>query len=102
MANKDSVAQSVMQHEGLFKISALLDQFKEGLRSANMENLIESYPNEFAPLFVLSGEIRATDVIYALYMGNDRIDSVSMGLLQQYISSLSQQGILISMHLTSK
>ena len=95
MANKDTVAQSIMQHEGLFKITALLDQFKEGLRNANMENLIESYPNEFAPLFVFSGEIRAIDVIQALYMGNERIDPVSMGLLQQYIYSLSLQGIFV-------
>ena len=98
MANKDVVAQFVMQHEGLYKISVLLDQFKEGLRRVNIENLIESYPNEFAPLFVFSGEIRAMDVIQALYMGKDRTDPVSMGLLQQYISSLSQQGIFIFTH----
>ena len=66
-----------------------------------MENLIENYPKEFASLFVFSGEITATDVIQTLYMGKDRTDPVSMELLKQYISSLSQPGIFISIHLTS-
>lgn len=96
MDTKDVVAQSVMQHEGLYKLSVLLDQFKEGLRRANMENLIMNYPKEFAPFFVFSGEIKATDVIKTLYMGKGRTDPVSMGLLQQYISNLSQQGIYLS------
>ena len=86
------IAQSVMQHEGLYKLSVLLDQFKDGLRRTNMEKLIENYSKEFAPLFMSSGEIKATDVIEALYMRKDRTDPVSMGLLQQYISTLSQQG----------
>ena len=92
MDNKDVIAQSVMQHEGLYKLSVLLDQFKDGLRRTNVEKLIENYPKEFAPLFICSGEIRATDVIEALYMRKDRTDPVSMGLLQQYIYKLSQQG----------
>ena len=46
MDNKDVIAQSVMQHEGLYKLSVLLDQFKDGLRRVKMEKLIESFPNE--------------------------------------------------------
>ena len=96
MDNKDVIAQSVMQHEGLYKLSVLLDQFKEGLRRTNMDRMTENYPKEFAPLFVFSGEINATDVIKALYTEEDKKDPVSMGLLQQYISGLSQHGISIS------
>ena len=53
MDNKDVIAQSVMQHEGLYKLSVLLDQFKDGLRRTNKEKLIENYPKEFAPLFIM-------------------------------------------------
>ena len=97
MDNKDVIAQSIMQHEGLYKLSGLLDQFKEGLSRTNIHTLMENYPQEFAPLFIFSGELMATDVIKALYTREDnRIDPVSMGFLKKYISSLSQQGIFIS------
>lgn len=92
MDNKDVIAQSVMQHEGLYKLSVLLDQFKDGLRRVKMEKLIESFPNEFALLFTCSGKISTADVIEALYIRRDRTDPVSMELLKQYISSLSQKG----------
>ena len=99
MDNKDVIAQSVMQHEGLYKLSVLLDQFKNGLEKANVEKLIKNYPKEFAPLFICSGEITAADVIETLYMRNDKMDQVTMDLLHQYISSLSQQGMFRCVHL---
>ena len=102
MDNKDVIAQSVMQHEGLYKLSVLLDQFKDGLKKTNIEKLIENYPKELAPLFICSGEVRAIDVIEALYMRKDRMDQVSMELLHQYISSLSQQGMFIFVHVICK
>lgn len=54
-----------------YKLSVLLDQFKDGLRRTNMEKLIENYPKEISPLFISSREIRATDVIEALYVSKD-------------------------------
>ena len=93
MDNKDIIAQCILQHEGLYKISVLLDQFKDGLRrSSIIAKFIECFPKEFAPLFVCSGKLTNADVIDALLARKDRTDPVAMRLLQEYISSLSQQG----------
>lgn len=88
-----SWAHSILQHEGLYKVSILLDQFKDGLRRTGISTWIECFPKEFAPLFICSGTISNKDVIDAMYMRKDRTNPVSIRLLQQYISSLSQQGI---------
>ena len=37
---EDIIAQCIIQHEGLYKLSVLFDQFKDGLRRANMEKVI--------------------------------------------------------------
>lgn len=83
-----------MQHEGLYKLSILLDQFKEGLRMANILSLLESYPKEFAPLFTFSGEIEVADAIEALYTTEEEErDEIAMRFLHQYIQNLSKKGI---------
>ena len=83
-----------MKHEGLYKLSTLLDQFKEGLRAANILSLLESYPKEFASMFTFSGDIEAADVIEALYTTGEK-DEVTIKFLHQYILNLSQEGIAI-------
>ena len=82
-----------MQHEALFKISKLLDQLKEGLRQAKMLRIIQSFPEQFSPLFISEGSLTADDVIRALCT-SDR-DTITVGFLHQYIRALSEKGINI-------
>ena len=93
LTNKHEVAQSIMQHEALFKISKLLDQFKDGLNQAKMLKIIQNFPEQFSPLFVFEGSVTADNVISALCT-SDR-DTITVGFLHQYIRALSEKGNVI-------
>ena len=81
-------------HEALFSIKILLDQFKDGLKNVKVLDLIQSFPNEFAPLFTSNGEeISANEVVEALSFGSSNRDTIAMEFLKQYISNLSQEGM---------
>ena len=58
-------------------------------------HLIQSFPTVFAPLFIFTGETRASDVIKALCLGSGNKDVIAMEFLKQYISSLSQEGSFV-------
>ena len=63
-----------MQHESLYKISNLLDQFKDGLNAVNVLTLVKIFPQQ---MFTYSGEIRNEEVLQALYVNEDEdLDSV--------------------------
>ena len=81
-----------MQHEALFKISKLLDQFKDGLNQAKMLKIIQNFPERFSPLFICEGSVTADNVISALCT-SDR-DTITVGFLHQYIRALSEKGII--------
>ena len=83
-----------MQHEALFKISKLLDQFKEGLKKAKLLKLIQNFPEQFTPLFTFTGSIPADSVINALY-SRENEDTVTLAFLHRYIRGLSEKGIII-------
>ena len=97
MSNKDVIGQSVMQHESLFKVSKLLDQFKDGLKSVNVLSLIQSFPQPILQCFTFTGEVSIDDVLDALYVDdNDELtDATTLAYLHSYIRSLLAKGRFI-------
>jgi len=86
----------VKVHEALFSIKILLDQFKEGLKKVKVLDLIQSFPEEFAPLFISNGKISANEVVRALRFGSGIRDTIAMDLLKKYIFNLSQEGMSLN------
>ena len=83
-----------MQHEGLFRISKLLDQFKEGLKQAKILSTVQNFPEQFSVLFTFVGSITSDRVINALCTREfDNTDTMTMGFLYRYIHELSEKGI---------
>ena len=83
-----------MQHQSLYKISNLLDQFKDGLNAVNVLTLVKTFPQQMLGLFTYSGEIRNEEVLQALYVNEDEdLDSVTLEFLHRYICNLSKEGM---------
>ena len=83
-----------MQHQSLYKISNLLDQFKDGLNAVNVLTSVKTFPQQMLGLFTYSGEIRNEEVLQALYVNEDEdFDSVTMEFLHRYICNLSKEGM---------
>jgi hypothetical protein len=87
------VAQSIIEHEALFKISHL-DQFMEGLKK--VLQLVENFPTEFMDYFVYTnGDILHEDVIEAMYTDDDLSETENniFNYFCQYIRNLSPKGL---------
>jgi hypothetical protein len=92
LVNKHIVAQSIIEHEALFKISHL-DQFMEGLKK--VLQLVENFPTEFMDYFVYTnGDILHEDVIEAMYTDDDLSETENniFNYFCQYIRNLSPKG----------
>ncbi len=94
MSNKDAVTHAVMQHESLYKVSTLLDQFKEGLNKMGVLPVIEKFPELFVSMFTFTGDVSCEDVLAALYVDPEEgIDDILLSLTHKYIKSLSKDGM---------
>jgi len=85
-------------HEALFSIKVLLDQFKDGLQKVKVLHLIQSFPYQFAPLFISNGEISADEVVGALHFDSGRQNEVAVEFFRRYIFGLQQEGINFMLH----
>ena len=99
MANKAAITHVILQYEGLYRISPMLDQFKNGLEKAGILNLIKNFPYQFANCFTFHGHVNSKDVIELLQSSEDNeVDEKTMHLLCKYIDELDEQGIIIIVH----
>ena len=85
------VPSTLRQQEEFQKIKILLDQFKEGLNQTGLLNLVQSFPDQFAPLFMLTREIDADEIKRSLCFENVNENEAVIEFLQQYIKSLSPE-----------
>lgn len=96
VTTKDGIAQELLAYEALFRISTLLNHFKEGLRKTGMLKLIMAFPDLFEHLFTYSGVLTATDVLCAVYVDSgDELaptESIVLHYLQQYLRNSSEEG----------
>ena len=83
-----------MQYEALFKVSNLLDQFREGLKRMDVLSVIQCFPQLFVNLFTFTGQVSSDDVLEAIFVGDyDVTDEILKGLLFKYIKNLSEEGM---------
>ena len=99
MSTKDAIAQNIMEHEALFSITKLLDQFKDGLRKMNALRLVQNFPELCVGLFTFSGTITPDEVLDALYVDETETlvqpsDNVTLAFLHRYVRSCSDGGVL--------
>ena len=90
------IAQEILTHEAIFKISKLLDQFYEGLKKLRILQLIRAFPDLFAPLFTFTGDISSEMVSEALFIKDESDlhpgDRKILGFLQTFIHACDQTG----------
>ncbi len=97
MTTKYVIAQDILSHEALFRISKLLDQFKDGLKKTHALKLILAFLELFQELFTYCGRVTADEVLDAVYVNEPEMlpaDSITMAFLQKYIRSSSEEGII--------
>ena len=80
------VAQSVLQHEALYKISKLLDQIQFGLKDIGILDVIQAFPELF---FEVIGFIANADVLQALCIQDE--GELVLLFLYRYIEELTKQ-----------
>lgn len=90
------IAQQVLTHEAIYKITKLLDQFCEGLKQLRILQLIRSFPDLFTPLFTFTGDISSEVVSEAIFIRDGTQlhsdDKVTLSYLQTFIKTCDQQG----------
>ena len=82
-----------MQHEALYKLSPLLDQFKEGLCKMAVLRPVQQFPQLFLPLFTFTGNVSSEEVIAAIYPDPDEpVEDILQTMMIIYINGLSSEG----------
>ena len=102
LATKDACAQNILAHEALYKVSQLLDQFKQGLKKVDMLRLVQAFPDLYIALLTFSGDISAEDVLGALYVDETETelelgDQLILQFLHRYVQECSDTGMCDSM-----
>ena len=97
MHSKDSVAQNVLTHEALYRITPLLDQISHGLRKGDMLRPIQCFPHLYAPLLIYTGELSTADVLEAIYVDELETevlpgDSITLAFLRRYVQDCDEDG----------
>ena len=94
LATKDACAQNILAHEALYKVSPLLDQFKQGLKKVDMLRLVQAFPDLYIALFTFSGDVSAEDMAEALYVDEaetepEQGDQLVLQFLHRYVRECS-------------
>ena len=97
MQSKDSVAQNLLTHEALYRISPLLDQIAQGLKKGGMLRGIQDFPYLYAPLLLYTGEVSATDVLEAIYVDEEETDvqqgdGITLAFLRRFVQDCDGDG----------
>ena len=91
MVTKLTVAHCIMAYEAVYRIKPLLDQISEGLKSCNVLNAVQAFPELFLPLFVDTGGLSSEDVLAAVLVNTESDDPV-IGHFKKYFGDCNGQG----------
>ena len=98
------IAQQVVTHEVIYKMTNLLDQFCE--EKLRILQLIHAFPQLYAPLSTLLGDISTEDVSEAAFIKDETElhpeDRVLLGFLQTFIQICDQGGKFQSLLLVGR
>lgn len=93
MHSEDSVAQNVLTHEALYRITPLLDQISAGLMKGDMMCSIQCFPHVYAALLIYTGELSTADILEAIYVDEQETefqlgDSITLAFFEAIYSGL--------------
>ncbi len=95
VTTNDVVAQDILTYEAVYKVSKLLDQFREGLKTLRIRKLIQAFPEEFAGLFTYTG-LEPSDVLDALSIHRDVVlqpgYTIVLSFFHRYIQECNENG----------
>jgi len=96
-----TVAQNLLMHAALYRITPLLQQISAGLKSNGLLRAIESFPDVYAPLFVYMGEVSVKDVLKAIYIDFELTtvgpqDEHTLSLLKCFIAEADSEGNVLN------
>jgi len=88
-------AQDILIYEGLYKVTKMVDEFYEGLKSVGILKLIRAFPEEFCRLFTYTG-LSADEVIEKVLLHSDVEKEPEVELVisffKRYIRSCNEEG----------
>ena len=95
MSNKEDIVEEITSFEGIERVSKMLDQLSEGLKSLGVLRLIKLFPEQFAMLFTHKS-LCVEDIL--TNMRFDKLlpgDTVSVAHLKRFIAESTEKGIYI-------
>ena len=97
MSNKEVLAQEIVYYESIGRISKAMDKFGQGLHALGVLQLIRTFPQLFAPLFMYTACISSDDVLETIYIDETMTelqpgDEILMAHLKKWISNASVEG----------
>jgi len=93
MSNKEFVLEEILSFEGISRVSKMLDQLAEGLKTLGMLRTVRLFPQNFVHLFTYAA-VSATDVLNRLNVPSslDPGDMVTLSHLRRFIMESSEEG----------
>lgn len=99
MSSKDVIAQEVLAYEAIGRISKILDQFVDRLRSLGILQAMRSFPELFVHLFTYTANVTPVDVLDT-FKCDDNLDpcnSITYNHLKRFIMEASEDGRCIQL-----
>lgn len=101
MKSKDSIAQSILAHYALYRLTPLLDHLIVGLKKCGILRAVQTFPNLYAPLFMYTGEVMVDDILEAVYIDETQTQNQRTMLFWHSLSvSSKSQMKMVRMHFT--
>lgn len=96
VSSKDIIAQEILSFEAVGRVSKLLDQFMDGLRTLGVLQAMCCFPEKFIHLFIYTANVSAADVLETLYYDGvlDPSDAATFNHLTRFIIEGSEHGML--------
>ena len=93
MSNKEFILEEILSFEAISRISNMLDQFAEGLKTLGLLKIMRLFPKNFVHLFTYRA-ISTSDVLNCLHVPEnlDAGDDVTLMHLRRFITDSSEEG----------
>ena len=93
MSNKEFILEELLSYEGISRVSKMLDQLAEGLKTLGVLRIVKLFPHKFVQMFVHTA-ISVEDVLACFKVPPDLEagDVITVSHLQRFISESSEEG----------
>ena len=88
---RDIIGQEIISFEAVYKMSKLMDQFCDGLRSTRILNAVRAFPELFIQLLTYTGDVSSESVLEALSVDRDSPTEL-FEFLRRFILKAAEEG----------